>query len=65
MIAALDALNGLVAYLCEFSTGRNVNLLFSFAGWAFHRHHNIMLAGHDEVYHDLGRRPLEWALPGL
>jgi hypothetical protein len=35
--AALDALNRLVAHPCESSKGRNMNLLSSFAGWAFHR----------------------------
>jgi hypothetical protein len=46
MIGAPDALNRLTATLSDSSNGGNVNLLFGFAGWAFYRHHNIVLVGH-------------------
>ena len=49
MIAARDALNRPVVNLYESSTGRNMNLLLGFAGWAFHRHHNIAFVGHREA----------------
>src|ERR1019366_6497504 len=46
MIVAPDALNRLVAHLCESSMGGNMNLLLSFTAWAFHRHNDIGLVGH-------------------
>ena len=46
MIVAHDALNRLVAHLCESSTGGNMNLLFGLTVLAFHRHNDIELVGH-------------------
>ena len=47
MIVAPDALNRLVANLSDSSS--NMNLLLSFTGWAFHRHHDIRLVGLDRL----------------
>jgi hypothetical protein len=46
LIVAHDALNRLVAHLCESSTGGNMNLLFGLTVLAFHRHNDIELVGH-------------------
>jgi hypothetical protein len=46
MIGAPNALNSLTTTLSDSSNGGNVNLLFGFAGWAFYRHHNMVLVGH-------------------
>jgi hypothetical protein len=57
IIVAFDALNRLTTTLSDSSKGSNMNFLFNFTGWAFHRHHDILLVGHnwyDEAYHDPG-----------
>ena len=46
MKVAPDTLNRLFAHLAESRTGNNINLLLSFAAWAFYRHHIIPLAEH-------------------
>src|ERR1017187_4311780 len=46
MIVAPEALNRLVAHLCESGTGGNMNLLLSFTAWAFHLHNDIEVVGH-------------------
>ena len=46
MIVAHDALNRLVAHLCESSAGGNMNLLLGFTVLAFHRHNDIAVVGH-------------------
>ena len=46
MIVAPDALNRLVAHLCESSTGGNMNLLLGLTVFAFHCHNDIGLVGH-------------------
>jgi hypothetical protein len=46
MIVAPDALNRLVAHLCESGTGGDMNLLLGLTAWAFHRHNDIELVGH-------------------
>jgi hypothetical protein len=46
MIGAVDAVDRLVAYLFADTGDSNVNLLFGFTGWAFHRHHNIVFVRH-------------------
>jgi hypothetical protein len=43
---AIEAWNRLIAHLCAANTGGNMNLLFGFTAWAFHRHYNIVLVGH-------------------
>lgn len=60
MIVAPEALNRVVAHLREPCTGGNMNLLLSFTGWAFHRHHDKTLVGHRRLlraggfHHGLG-----------
>jgi len=46
MIVAPDALNHLVAHLCESSTGGDMNPLLGLTMLAFHRHNDIGLVGH-------------------
>jgi hypothetical protein len=46
MVVAPDALNPLVAHLCESSMGGNMNLLLGLTELAFHRHDDIGLVGH-------------------
>jgi hypothetical protein len=46
MVVAPDALNPLVAHLCESSTGGNMNLLLGLTAWAFDRHNDIAVVGH-------------------
>ena len=49
IIVAFDALNRLATTLSDSSKSSNMNLLFSFTGRAFHRHHNIAFVGHHWV----------------
>ena len=46
MIGAVDARNRLVTRVCAANRDGDMNLLLGFAGWAFHRHHNIVFVGH-------------------
>src|ERR1700690_3635094 len=46
MIVAHDALNRLVAYLCDSGTDSNMNRLLGFTVLAFHRRDHIALVSH-------------------
>ena len=46
IIVAPEALNRLVAHLCESGTGGNMNLLLGLTVLAFHSHYDIGLVGH-------------------
>ena len=50
MIVAPDALNRLVAYLSDSSTGANMNFLLCFTVLAFHRNHDIALAARHRCF---------------
>lgn len=57
IVVATDASNPVVTHLWDASPGSNVNFLFSFAGCAFHWHHNVTVAGHRASMRGILPRP--------
>jgi hypothetical protein len=47
MFVAHDALNRVVAHFRDSSAGGNMNLLLGLTAWAFQRHDDIVLVGHN------------------